>query len=159
MPGEEKKDDRRGLRYDDLPDPEFQKKWREARKLEWDQVELAFRHGLEAIDRFADRPFDEVADYLRQSWEGMGAPVPWDQVADIVRSGYERYRAGAFGDLIDLAPEAAERFEHHTSGGSFVGGGPLGDRTFLGSAEPVAHFEGEGGPPVEDGKRVTSGEE
>lgn len=86
---EESGPDRR-LRYEDI-EPGFQRRWREARHLSGEQVDRAFRHGFDARDRFADRPFREVADYLRESWSGMAPETAWSDVADIVRSGYERH--------------------------------------------------------------------
>lgn len=142
------------LRYDTIRDPEFEKKWRNARHLTGEEVELAFRHGLEAIDRFAERPFSEVEDYLRQSWDAMAPPVPWDQVSDIVQSGYERYKGSEFEPTVDEVSEALARFPHRTIGGTSIGG-VIGERPFLGASEPVSDYDGEGGPPVEDGRRVT----
>lgn len=150
----ERPDQERRLRYEDISDPEFQKKWLEGRDLDWEQVEAAFRHGFEARDRFAERPFHEVARYLRESWEGMGPPAPWDEVGEIVRSGYERYKGAVFGPAPEEVAEAEVRFPDRTIGGSTIGG-VMGERNFLGGAEPVSDFEGEGGPPVEGGKRVS----
>jgi hypothetical protein len=142
------------LRYDDGQDPRFQERWLKARDLTGDQVERAFRHGFDARDRFAERPFREVEEYLRQSWEGMDPSAPWDQVSDIVRSGYERYLGGmGAGPAALPQSEALERFPHRTQGGSTLGG-VVGERPFLGAAEPVSDYEGEGGPPVEGGRRV-----
>lgn len=142
------------LRYEEIEDPEFQKKWENARHLKWDQVELAFRHGFDARDRFAERPFEEVVEYLRQSWEAMGPPVPWEKVSDIVRSGYDRYLGGAQTSIIgEEVAEALEHFPDRNMSGSTTGG-RMGERFFLGAAEPVSEYEGEGGPPVEGGKRV-----
>lgn len=151
MAGEE----RRGLRFDDTDDPHFQQRWAEARHLTEEQVELAFRHGLDSRDRFADRPFHEVEQYLRQSWEGMGPAAAWDQVQDIIRSGYERYRAADLSVAAELGPDALHHFpDQRTQGGSVLGGS-MGERPQLGAAEPVSDYEGEGGPPVEGGPRVS----
>jgi hypothetical protein len=140
-------DPERRLRYEEIEDPRFQAKWRAARDLDGEQVEAAFRHGFDARDRFGERPFREVVDYLRESWEGMGAPAPWDEVVGIVESGYERYRAEGFGPMIEEAAEALERFPTRTIGGSTTGG-TMGERFHLGAAEPVSDYDGEGGPPV-----------
>lgn len=144
-------DDRpeRGLRFDEDLDPDFQRQWLAARDLSWDQVESAFTHGLFGADRFADRPFDEVRDYLRESWEGMGAPAVWRDVEDIVRSGYDLGNAGApeAGPSTELTPEALERFPSRTAGGS-AKAGTMGEQTELGDAERAPEFEGEGGEPV-----------
>ena len=115
------------LRYDVDFDPEFQRHWMEARHLSGTQVDAAWRHGFEARDRFADRSFDEVREWLRDSWQAMGEPAPWSEVEDIVRSGYERYKGAGFGASTDPATEALSRFQQHSSGGSDLGGGPLGD--------------------------------
>ncbi len=124
----------RRLRYEEI-DPRFQRRWSEARQLPEEQVERAFRHGFEARDRFAQRPFEEVAGWLRESWSGLAPATPWDDVADIVRSGYERYQ-GAGGGVTDPATEALERFSRHTAGGSGMGGRDLGERPNLGDAAP-----------------------
>lgn len=154
MQGENKdRGPRRPLRYEEIEDPQFQKKWREARQLSGDEVDLAFRHGFDSRDRFAGRTFEEVDDYLRESWNAMAPAVGWDQVSDIVRSGYERYQGAGFGPSTDEVDEALERFPHRTIGGSTIGG-TMGERTFLGGSEPVSDYDGEGGPPVEDGRRV-----
>ncbi len=116
------------LRYDVDFDPEFQRHWMEARHLTGVQVDTAWRHGFDARDRFADRPFDEVRAWLRESWRAMGEPAPWPEVEDIVRSGYERYRGVGFGDSTDPAAEALGHFQQHTQGGSDLGGATLGDR-------------------------------
>ncbi|MFW6080202.1 MAG: hypothetical protein ACODAE_11315 [Gemmatimonadota bacterium] len=139
----------RGLRYEPDLDRDFQRRWLAARDLSWDQVEAAFRHGLLSSDRFAERPFDEVADYLRESWNGMGPAAAWDDVADIVRSGYELGNAGEPEDSprTELTPEALERFASRTTGGS-AKGGTMGERPAMGGAEPASEFEGEGGEPV-----------
>ncbi len=115
------------LRYDVDFDPEFQRHWIEARHLTGTQVDAAWRHGFDARDRFADRPFDEVCAWLRDSWRAMGEPAPWLEVEDIVRSGYERYKGAGFGASTDPATEALGRFQQHTEGGSDLGGAPLGD--------------------------------
>jgi len=115
------------LRYDVDFDPEFQRRWIEAQHLTGVQVDAAWRHGFDARDRFADRPFHEVRDWLRESWHARGEPAPWAEVEDIVRSGYERYRGAAFGASTDPATEALGRFQQHTAGGSDLGGGPPGD--------------------------------
>lgn len=140
---------RRELRYDENLDPDFQRRWLAARDLSWEQVEAAFRHGLLSGDRFADRPFDEVADYLHESWNGMGESAHWDDVEDIVRSGYDLANAGEpeAGPSTELTPEALEHFPVRTIGGS-VKGGTLGEQTELGGAEPASEFEDEGGEPV-----------
>src|SRR5690606_29068912 len=65
------------LRYGDAAEPDFQRRWIDARTLPGDEVERAFRHGFDARGRFADRPFGEVEAYLRESWRGMGAPSAW----------------------------------------------------------------------------------
>lgn len=116
------------LRYEPDFDPEFQRHWLEARQLSGTQVDAAWRHGFDARDRFADRPFGDVRDWLRDSWRAMGEPAPWAKVEDIVRSGYERYKGAGFGSSTDPANEALARFQKHTLGGSDVGGAPLGDR-------------------------------
>lgn len=144
----------RPLRYEEIEDPEFQKKWTEARHLSGEEVELAFRHGFDSRERFAERPFDEVEGYLRESWDAMAPPAAWDEVSDIVRSGYERYKGGAgFESSTENAADALERFPYRTIGGSTLGG-TMGERSFLGGAEPVSDYDGEGGPPVEGGRRV-----
>lgn len=145
--------DERPLRFEEAPDPEFQKRWQESRELDGEEVERAFTHGLKARERFAERPFREVEGYLRESWEAMGEEVPWEKVFDIVESGYDRARAGPVPAVADLPPEALDRFAERTTGGSTFGG-RLGERTFLGAAEPVSDYDGEGGPPVEKGRRV-----
>jgi hypothetical protein len=145
--------DERPLRFERAPDPEFQKRWQDTRQLSGEQVDRAFAHGLAARERFAERPFREVAEYLRESWEALGSPAPWDEVSDIVESGYDRARAAPFEVVADLPPEALDRFAERTTGGTSLGG-RLGHRTFLGAAEPVSDFEGEGGPPIEKGRRV-----
>lgn len=147
MPGETNEiGGRRGLPYD-LSESDFQSEWVHARELEWSDVELAFRHGFDACGRFADRPFDEVSHYLRESWDAMAPPVEWKRVSDIVRSGYERYKGAGFGASAELTPEARDHFPQRTGGGSATGG-TMGERVFLGTAEPVSDFGGEGGPPV-----------
>lgn len=147
----------RRLPYEEIEDPRFQQRWLEARKLTWEQVETAFRHGLDSRDRFAERPFEEVEAYLRESWEGMGAPAPWDEVAGIIRSGYERYQPVGYGLAIDQQDEALAHFpDEETIGGTRIGG-VMGDRPMLGAAEPVADFDGEGGPPV-GGHELPEGE-
>ncbi len=158
MPGADMDDggDRR-LRYEEIEDPRFQQKWLEARDLDGDQVEAAFRHGFDARDRFAERPFQEVEDYLRESWEGMGAPAPWNEVVGIIRSGYEHYKGVGYGRSTEQQDEALEHFpEEETIGGTRVGG-VMGDRPMLGAAEPAPEFDGEGGPPV--GGHELAGEE
>ncbi|HEX7051535.1 MAG TPA: hypothetical protein VF188_15115 [Longimicrobiales bacterium] len=130
-----------------VEDPEFQKKWIEARDLSWDQVERAFRHGFDARDRFAERPFREVEEYLRESWNGMGPPAAWDDVADIVRSGYERYKGAGLGPSTEDVAEALRHFPTWTVGGSAIGG-IMGEQPLLGAAEPVSDYDGEGGRPV-----------
>ncbi len=115
------------LRYDVDFDPDFQRHWMEARNLTGEQVDAAWRHGFSARDRFADRPFDEVRDWLQESWRGMGEPAPWREVEDIVKSGYERYKGAGFGASTDPANEALGRFQLHTVEGSDMGGKPLGD--------------------------------
>jgi hypothetical protein len=115
--------DQRDLsRRSDVTDPDFQRQWLAARRLDWDQVERAVRHGVEAVPRFADRPFDEVLDWLRSSWTAMGTDVPWDDVADLVRSGYERFGSTGSDDAGLLAPEALRTFAVRTIGGSALGG-------------------------------------
>src|SRR5512135_434795 len=84
------------LRYEPDGDPEFQRRWTEARHLSGEQVDAAWRHGFDARDRFADRPFDEVRGWLQESWCAMGEPAPWSEIEDLVRSGYERYRGAGF---------------------------------------------------------------
>lgn len=145
--------DERPLRFEEAPDPDFQKMWQEARHLDGEEVERAFTHGLAARERFAERPFREVEGYLRESWEALGGETPWDKVFDIVASGYDRARAASLPAAADLPPEAEERFNERTTGGSSFGG-QLGGRNFLGAAEPVSEYDGEGGPPVEKGRRV-----
>jgi hypothetical protein len=145
--------DERPLRFEEVADREFQRRWQEARQLSGDQVDQAFAHGLAARERFAERPFREVEDYLRESWEALGSPAPWNEVYDIVESGYDRARAAPLEVAADLPPEALERFADRTTGGSTLGG-QLGQRSFLGGSEPVSDYEGEGGPPVEKGRRV-----
>ncbi len=134
--------ERRGerLRYDVDFDPEFQRQWMDARHLSGVQVDAAWRHGFEARDRFADRPFNEVRDWLHDSWHAMGEPAPWNDVEDIVRSGYERYKGAGFGSSTDPAHEATARFQRHSLGGSDLGGGPLGDSAQQGDTrgEPEA---------------------
>lgn len=115
------------LRYDVDFDPEFQKHWMEARNLTGEQVDAAWRHGFAARDRFADRSFDEVREWLQESWRGMGEPAPWREVEDIVRSGYERHRGAGFGASTDPASEALGRFQQHSIEGSDMGGASLGD--------------------------------
>ncbi len=127
MADERQNEQRRELRYDEGADAEFQKRWAEARHLSGEQVDAAWRHGFEARDRFADRPFGEVRQWLQESWRGMGEPAPWVEIEDIVRSGYERYKGAGFGSSTDPATEALGRFQQHTSGGSDMGGAPLGD--------------------------------
>lgn len=117
----------RPLRYDDGADPDFQRRWMEARRLTGEQVDTAWRHGFEARDRFADRPFDEVREWLHESWRAMGEPADWGEIEDIVRSGYERYKGAGFGPSTDPAPEALARFQQHNISGSTLGGAPLGD--------------------------------
>ncbi len=121
--------DQRGerLRYDVEFDPQFQRHWIEARHLTGVQVDAAWRHGFDARDRFADRPFAEVRAWLRDSWRAMGEPAPWPEVEDIVRSGYERYRGVGFGASTDRGTEALSHFQRHTPGLSDLGGAPLGD--------------------------------
>lgn len=154
MPADEREtSSERPLRFEGVTDPDFQREWIEARNLTGDQVERAFTHGLAARERFAERPFREVEGYLRESWEALGSPAPWDQVFDIVQSGYDRARAAPLPVAADLPPEALDRFAERTLGGSSLGG-RLGERNFLGAAEPVSDYEGEGGPPVEKGRRV-----
>ncbi len=129
----------RPLRYGMEIDREFQRRWAEARHLTGEQVDTAWRHGFDARDRFADRPFDEVRAWLQESWRGMGEPAPWGEVEDLVRSGYERYQGAGFG-LTDPATEAIGRFRRHTEGGSVTGGGTLGERPQQGDTrrEPEA---------------------
>lgn len=115
------------LRFESDVDPEFQRRWTEARHLSGEQVDAAWRHGFDARDRFADRPFDEVRGWLKESWCAMGEPTPWSEIEDLVRSGYDRYRGAGFGDSTDPATEALARFQQHTIGGSTMGGAPLGD--------------------------------
>jgi hypothetical protein len=118
----------RGLRYGMDTDPEFQRRWVEARHLTGAQVDAAWRHGFDARDRFADRPFHEVRAWLQESWRGMGEPAAWAEVEDIVRSGYERYRGAGFGPSTDPGTEALGRFGPRTEGGSVLGGGTLDER-------------------------------
>lgn len=153
MPADEKGAER-PLRFEQIRDPEFQKRWVEARHLSGGEVERAFLHGLNARDRFAERPFREVEGYLRESWEAMGEAAAWGEVSDIVASGYDRARAESFEEGTELENEALDRFAERTMGGSTLGG-PLGERPLLGASEPVSDFTGEGGPPVEGGERVT----
>jgi len=136
------------LRYGDAAEPDFQRRWIDARTLPGDEVERAFRHGFDARGRFADRPFGEVEAYLRESWRGMGAPSAWSDVRDIVRSGYEHYKAAGFDGSIDPGPEALDRFPITNVTGSTLQGGSMDERPFLGAAERTPEFEGEGGPPV-----------
>jgi hypothetical protein len=124
---DERAGERRELRYDEGTDADFQRRWAEARHLTGEQVELAWRHGFDARDRFADRPFDEVREWLQESWRGMGEPAPWGEVEDIIRSGYERYKGAGFGSSTDPATEALHHFQQHSLGGSDMTGGPLGD--------------------------------
>lgn len=93
-------------------------------------VERGFRHGFEARDRFADRPFDEVEEYLRSSWESMQAGAEWDEVRSAVRSGYENYKGADLPSSAELPPEAELRFPEQNVNGSHVAGGnvPLGTR-------------------------------
>jgi hypothetical protein len=149
MPGDDTSQGReRRLRYEEIEDPRFQQKWLEARKLDGDQVEAAFRHGFDSRGRFGDRPFHEVEHYLRESWEGMGPPAPWDEVVGIVQSGYEHYKGAGFGRIVEQVDEALTHFpDVETVAGSMIGG-TMGDRPHLGAAEPVPDFEDEGGPPV-----------
>lgn len=131
MAGDPNHTDRdRPLRYENEDeDPDFQREWLDARHLSWEQVERAWRHGFDARDRFADRPFDEVRDWLRESWRGLGAPAPWEKVEDIIRSGYDRYKGAGFGPSTDSAAEALEHFKQRTIGGSVLDGGVLGERS------------------------------
>lgn len=149
MPGDDRDEGReRRLRYQDIDDPQFQRKWMEARDLDGEQVDAAFRHGFDSRGRFADRPFREIEHYLRESWEGMGPPAPWHEVVGIVRSGYEHYKAGGFGAEVEEVDEALRHFpDIETIAGSRIGG-TMGERPMLGAAEPVSEFEDEGGPPV-----------
>lgn len=126
----------RRLRFDEDLDADFQRQWVEARHLSWEQVETAWRHGFDSRDRFADRPFDEVSEYLQESWRGIGEPAPWDQVEDIVRSGYDRFKGAPFESTTELPDDAASHFVEHTQGGSDIGGGVLGDVPQLGDARP-----------------------
>lgn len=126
----------RRLRFAGDLDPDFQRRWMEARHLSWEQVETAWRHGFDSRDRFADRPFDEVARYLRESWRGMGEPAPWTDVEDIVRSGYDRFKGAGLESTTELVDDAASHFVEHTEGGSDLGGGALGDVPQLGDARP-----------------------
>lgn len=155
MPRDEHPD--HSLRYEDIRDPRYQQKWREARELTGEQVDAAFRHGFDARDRFAERPFPEIEHYLRESWQGLGPPAPWDEVVGIVRSGYERYKGAGFGPSTVEVDEALEHLpDLETLGGTRIGG-VMGDRPMLGASEPVADFDGEGGPPV--GGHELDGEE
>lgn len=147
-----RKREERPLR-DEIPDPDFQRAWQEARHLTGEEVDRAFEHGLFAQDRFAERPFREVEAYLRESWEAMGIPTPWEEVSDIVESGYELDRAAPLEAIAESAPEARDRFTKRTAGGSTIGGA-LGHRSHLGASEPVSDYDGESGPPIEDGRRV-----
>jgi hypothetical protein len=124
-------------RYFDILDPDFQQRFRDDRQLSGEQVELAVRHGLLAQPRFADRPFREIVEYLRESWEGMGSPAPWDAVKDIVCSAYEWQRAAGVDRSIELGEDALDRFARRTLGGSGTGG-TLGDTTHLGGSAPAA---------------------
>ncbi len=130
----------RGLRYGMDSDPEFQRRWVAARHLTGEQVDAAWRHGFDARDRFADRPFHEVREWLQESWRGMGEPAAWAEVEDIVRSGYERYRGAGPGPSPEPGAEALGRFRRHTEGGSVLGGGTLGERPQQGDTrgEPEA---------------------
>ena len=124
---DDRQQERRELRYDEGTDAEFQRRWAGARHLSGEQVEAAWRHGFEARDRFADRPFDEVRGWLQESWRGMGEPAPWNEVEDLIRSGYERYKGAGFGESTDPASEALRHFQQHSIEGSSMTGGPLGD--------------------------------
>jgi len=139
---------RKPLRYEEVADPDFQRRWIARRELDGEQVDLAFHHGFDARERFADRPFAEVEAYLRESWDGMGTAVGWEDVRDIVRSGYEHYKGAGFDGSIDLGPEALDRFPIRNVSGSTLRSGTMDDRPFLGAAAPTPEFEGEGGPPV-----------
>lgn len=159
MSSEKKRtEQQREPRRDEPADPEFQERWVEARSLDTEPLDAAFRHGFDSRVRFADRPFHEVEHYLRESWEGMGRPEPWSDVCDVVRSGYERYKGAGFSPSTDLGPEALDRFTRFTAGGSTIGGGTLGERPFLGASEPVSDFEGEGGPPVGGEEQAANGD-
>jgi hypothetical protein len=111
----------------DVTDPEFQRRWLEARRLDWDQVERAVRHGIDAVPRFADRPFDEVREWLHSSWAAMGTGVAWDDVADLVRSGYERFGRAGSDELELLEGDALRSFAIRTIGGSALDGGPAAE--------------------------------
>src|SRR5690554_6406083 len=149
MPGDDRGERRgRRLRYEEIEDPQFQRKWMEARDLDGDQVEAAFRHGLDSRGRFGDRQLREVEHYLRESWEGMGPPALWDEVVGIIRSGYENYKGAGFGRMIEEVDEALEHFpDMETIAGTRIGG-TMGERPLLGASEPVPDFDGEGGPLV-----------
>ncbi len=136
----EQRDDqqRRTVRYDTEAEPDFQRRWAEARHLSGAQVDAAWRHGFEARDRFADRPFAEVRAWLQESWRGMGEPAPWNEVEDIVRGGYERYKGAGFGSSTDPATEALGHFQQHSMGGSDMSGGPLGDSAQQGDSRGQA---------------------
>lgn len=137
-----------------IDDPEFQKKWLGARDLDRDQVDTAYRHGFDAAGRFAERTFDEVENHLRESWRGMAPSAEWDEVRDIVRAGYSHADGGVeLGQSAELPPDALDRFGHRTTGGS-AKGGTMGEQTELGAAERASEYEGEGGRPVADGRRV-----
>lgn len=122
----------------DPADSGFNEGWRSSHGLTGEQVDEAFRHGFDARDRFAERPFREVSEYLRESWVASGRTAHWDDVADIVRGGYERYKGAGLNYAADPGTEAIDRFQLRTSGGSVTGGGRLGDESHLGAAEPVS---------------------
>lgn len=125
---------------EEITDPDIQRRFLEARDLEWAQVRAAFRHGFDSRDRFAERTFDEVSAELRESWNGMGPPAPWGDVSDLVRSGYDY--AGGTGASAELsAAEALTHFARRTIGGS-TKGGTIGDQSELGAAEPVSEEGG-----------------
>lgn len=139
----------RTIRYFENVDPDFQKRWMSARHLTGEQVDAAFRHGLFAGGRFAERTFDEISGYLEESWRGMKMDADWRDVSDIVRSGYDLAEGGApeDGPETESAAEALDHFPTRTSGGSATGG-TMGERSGPGNAGPETGFEGEGGPPV-----------
>jgi len=136
---------------------DFQKHFREARNLDAAQFDAAFRHGFDARERFADRPFGEVERWLRESWDGIGSPAPWHDVRDIVRSGYERYKGAGLDQAADLAPEALDRLEQWTTGGSVMGGAVIGDRPQLGGATPTGELGVEPPSPREPERGVSGG--
>lgn len=58
----------------------------------------AYQYGWESRDRYADRPFHEVEDKLRERWDPQRTGLDWDEALPAVRDAFETESATEWSD-------------------------------------------------------------